>query len=135
MGEHHDRSIQSTALTLLSYIKEIRALAAADDEFHTSVSGRPTADEAKEIGSILSSLEDDITDYWNSSGFAQDEMDLKWQIFVLAQFMEDLVDDMRPERLSRTHGSIESEEQAEKLGGLCERLEGKIHQLKRISSK
>jgi hypothetical protein len=135
MDERHDRSIKSTTLTLLSYIKEIRSLAAAGDEFHTSVRGRPTAEEANEIESILACIEGAITEYWNSSGLSQDEKKVKWQIFVLAQFMEDLVDDMRPERLSRTHGSIDSEEQVEKLARLCERLDGQIRRLKALSSK
>ena len=135
MGEHHDRSIKSTALTLLNYIKEIRSLTGADDEFYAHVSVRPTDEEAKEIESILSGMEEAITDYWDSFGLSQDEKDVRWQIFVLAQFMENLVDDMRPERLSRTHGSIDSEEQAKRLGELCERLGGQIRRLKAVSSK
>ncbi len=135
MGERHERSIKSTMLTLLNHIKEIRSLAAADDEFHTSVSGRPTADEAKEIESILVAIEGAITEYWNSSGLPQGETKAKWQIFVLAQFMEDLVDDVRPERLNRTHGSMESREQAEMLGELCDRLGAQISRLKSISSR
>jgi len=135
MGERHDRSIKSTAQTLLGHVKEIRSLAGAGDGLHVHVSGRPTAEEAGEIEEILSGIEGIITDYWNSSGLLQDEVDVKWQIFVLAQFMEDLVDDMRPERLSRTHGSMGSREQAERLGELCEQLDVQIHRLKNISSK
>ncbi len=135
MGERHVRSIRSTVLTLLGYIKEIRSLAGAEDEPYMRVSDRPTPAEAKEIEATLASIEGAIMDYWNSSGLSHDEKDVRWHIYVLAQFMEDLVYDMRPERLNRTHGAIESGAEAERLERLCVELEGHIRRLKELSSK
>ncbi len=133
MGVHHDRSIQSSAMTILSYIREIRSLMVAGDEFHSSLKGRPTAKEAEEIDDILANMERAIEDYWGGSGLSQEEKDVKWNIHVLSQFMEDLVYDMRPEHLGRTHGSIESGEQANNIEELCDRLDEQIRRLKRIS--
>jgi len=135
MGERHVRSVRSTMLTLLGYIKEIRSLAGAEDEPYVRVSGRPAPEEVKEIEATLARIEGAIMDYWDSAGLSHEETDVKWRIYVLAQFMEDLVYDMRPERLNRTHGAIESEEQAKKLEGLCVELEGQIRRLKELSSK
>jgi len=135
LGERHDRSIRSTALTLLGYIKEIRSLAGAGDDFHSSVSGRPSAEDAKEIESILSAMEAAIKNYWNNSGLSPDEKDIKWQMLVLTQFMEDLVFDLRPERLSKTHGNIGTMDQAKKLEELCRLLEEDIGRLKRVYSR
>jgi hypothetical protein len=135
MGEHHDRSVRASAMTLLGYIKEIRSLMASGDEFHSSVNGRPTAIEMREIEATLTGMERAIEDYWDNSSLPQEEKDIKWRIYVLSRFMEDLVHDMRPGRLSKTHGRIESEERAEKLGELCEQLDRQIRRLRNISSK
>ncbi|WP_174589685.1 hypothetical protein [Methanocella conradii] len=135
MGERHERSVRSAALTMLGYIKEIRSLMSAGDEFHSSVNGRPTALEKEEMEKALRGMERAIEDYWDAARLPYEEKDVKWRIYVLAQFMEDLVYDMRPEQMGKTHGRIESEEQAERLERLCERLEEHIRRLKELSSK
>jgi hypothetical protein len=135
MDERHERSVQSAALTIMGYIQEIRSMAAADDTFHSSVNCKPTPDEAKEIESILSDMEMTIKDYWSDSGFQQDQKNARWHIFIIAQFMENLVYDIRPEHLCRTHGDIRSKEQAKKLEELCDRLDEQVRRLKEISSQ
>jgi Ser/Thr protein kinase RdoA (MazF antagonist) len=67
-----------------------------------SLTGLPTAEAAKEINDILAGMERAIEDYY--SGMPQDEKDVKWRINVLSNFIEDLVHDMRPERLERHTG-------------------------------
>ncbi|BAI62542.1 hypothetical protein MCP_2470 [Methanocella paludicola SANAE] len=135
MCGRHNRSVSAAATTILGYIREIRSLMASGDQFHSSLKGRPTAEEVKEINNIMAGMERAIEDYWGDSGLPQEETDVKWRIYVLSQFMEDLVDDMRPEKLRKTHGDIESDEQAEKMGELCDRLDEQVRRLKRIASK
>jgi hypothetical protein len=48
--------------------------------------------------------------------------------------MENMVNDIRPEHLSRTYGDIDSE-QAKKLEELCDRLDEHIKSLKEISTR
>ena len=80
-------------------------------------------------------MEAAIKNYWNNSGLSPDEKDIKWQMLVLTQFMEDLVFDLRPERLSKTHGNIGTMDQAKKLEELCRLLEEDIGRLKRVYSR
>ncbi len=108
---------------------------ASGDEFHSRLKGRPTAEEAKEIDDILTGMERAIGDYWDGSGLRPEERDIKWRIYVLSQFMEDLVHDMRPERLRKTHEDIGSEERSEMMEAPCEHLDEHVRRLKRISSK
>jgi hypothetical protein len=136
METRHERSVSSTASTVLKYIKEIRSLISTDDDLHTSVNGNITAAEKREILTILDDMEEAIKNYWDGSGLPpQDIKNVKWRIFLLSQFMDDMVNDMRPERLSKTHGDIGSDESAIKLGEFCERLDEQISRLKRLSSK
>lgn len=135
MSERHDRSVRAAVMMMLGYAKEIQSLIVSGDDFHSSLKGRPTAEEADEIDTILSGIERDIEEYWGRSGMPQEETDVKWRIYLLSQFMEDLVDDMHPERLNKRYGNIESEEQAKRVGELCKQLDGQIRRLKDISSK
>jgi pyruvate/2-oxoacid:ferredoxin oxidoreductase beta subunit len=134
MGDRHDRPIRSAALTLLNYIREIRSLATTDDNSFLSAGSCPTEDEVNEIESVLSGMESVIKDYWHISGFSNDEKNLNWKILIMAQYMENLVNDIRPEHLSKTHGDIGSE-QAKKLEDLCDRLDEHIKRLKEISTR
>ncbi len=117
METRHERSVLSTASTVIKYIKEIRTLISTDDALRTSVNGSLTALEKSEMLTILDEMEATIKKYRDVSGLTpQDTKNVKWRIFLLSQFMDDIVHDIRPERLSKRYGNIESEEQAKKLG-------------------
>jgi hypothetical protein len=135
MEERHSRTIRSAGRTLLNNIKEVRILTTAGEGHYLNIDGRLTTEEAREIGSILSCMESAIKDYWHSSGFSNEEKNIKWQIFIMAQFMENLVCDIRPEHLNRTHGNIGSEEHAKKLENLCDGLDEQIRRLKEITTR
>ncbi len=135
MSERHDRSVRAAVMMMLGYTKEIQSLMESGDDLYSSIKSRPTAEEVAEVDAILSGIERAIEEYWGDSGMPPEEKDVKWRIYVLSQFMEDLVYDMRPERLNKRYGNIESEEQAKRVGELCDRLDGQIRRLKDISSK
>jgi len=133
MGDRHGRSIQSTAVTILGYIKEIRSLIAPDTRSHTPLKGRLTGAEGEEIDEVLARMENAIDDYLSDAGLTPEEADVKWRIYILSQLMEDMVHDMRPERLNRTHGCMEPE-RAEKLRVFCGSLHEQIRRLKALSA-
>ena len=76
-----------------------------------------------------------VRNYWAESGLRGDDLNVKWKILVMAEFMENLIHDTRPERLEKTHGEIGSAEQVKRLDRLCDDLSGQVQRLKGISLK
>ena len=135
MSERHDRSVRSTLLTILEYAEEIEALLSKVDEFNESVSGRLSPEDSKAVEAVLNDIGEVIRKYWGEAGLRGNDLNVRWRIFVMAEFMESLLYDVRPERLGKTHGEIESAEQAKQLGKLCDDLYIQVKQLKDISLK
>jgi len=135
MSECHDRSVRSTFLTILDYVAEIKSLLSKEDEFNERVNGRLSREDSNEVEDILEKIEEIIRKYWGETGLQGDDLNVQWRIFVMSEFIEDLLYDIRPERLGTTHGKMESAIQAKKLGTLCDDLNEQVKRLKDISSK
>ncbi len=133
MSERHDRSVKSTSLTILEYADKIKSLLSKEDGSQANVIGRLSSEDSKEAEEALGNIEKIIMNYWDEAGFQGDDLNVKWKILVMAEFMENIITDARPERLKKTHGEIESAEEAKRIEILCDDLYCQVQRLKNIS--
>jgi hypothetical protein len=129
----HERSIKSATLTIAGYMQEIRVLLKEDHNLHDCSGGRFSAEELETVAVVLDNMEQIIEKYWEEFSFSKGEIDLKWNVFVLAETMENLVHDMSADLMDRKYGALESAGERAKIAQLQEEVREQIRRLKEIS--
>jgi hypothetical protein len=130
----HERSIKSTTLTIAGYLREIRMLLSEEHRLQDSSNGMFSPEEQEAAVMALADMERIIERYWDEFSFSKGEIDLKWNVFILAETMEDLVHDMGADRLNKKYGALDSAEEREQIGKLQEELREQIRRLKDVSA-
>jgi hypothetical protein len=133
MSERHDRSVNSASSTILGYAENIRSLLSKEPQ--AGVNDRLSPGDSKEVEVALDNIKEIIKKYREEAGLQGEDLNVRWRIFVMEESMENMLYDIRPERLGKTYGKIESEEQAKRLDGLYDDLSAQVRRLKDVLSK